>query len=93
MRLGFNIPRTGIDPHRAICGRERIAAKISLITRRIEMPIQVDWDNLTSEQNQAIVECLRIAARRGRELRLQRERAIAARGDLETGREVLCPHT
>lgn len=47
--------------------------------------MKVDWDNLTPEQSQAIVECLRIFARRGRELRLQRERAIAERGDLETG--------
>jgi hypothetical protein len=49
------------------------------------MPIEVDWENLTPEQHRAVVECLRFAAARGREIRLQRERAIAERRDLETG--------
>jgi hypothetical protein len=32
-------------------------------------------DNLTPEQSEAIIECLRMFARHGRQLRLQRERA------------------
>ncbi len=34
---------------------------------------------LSPEAHRAIVECLKIAARRGRELRLERERAVLAR--------------
>ncbi len=33
---------------------------------------------LSPEAHRAIVECLKIAARRGRELRLERERAVLA---------------
>lgn len=47
--------------------------------------MKVDFHNLTPEPNQAIVECLRIFAAHGRAIRLQRERAIAERGDLEAG--------
>jgi hypothetical protein len=37
--------------------------------------MQIDMANLTPEAHQAIVECLKIAARRGRQLREARERA------------------
>jgi hypothetical protein len=48
--------------------------------------MEADMDNLAPEQHDAIVQCLRIFAARGRALRLERERAIAERGDLETGK-------
>lgn len=37
--------------------------------------LKLDETKMTPEANEAVVECLRIAARRGRELRLARERA------------------
>lgn len=38
--------------------------------------MQIDITSLTPEAHEAIVECLRIAARRGRQLREVRERAV-----------------
>lgn len=48
-------------------------------------------EQLTAEQSDAIVQCLRIFADLGEEVRLERERAIAGRTDLETGQRGFMP--
>ena len=46
--------------------------------------MQIDMASLTPEAHQAIVECLKIAARRGRLLRETRERAAQAQNGQNT---------